>query len=147
MANVLCQIRGNKRVVLYSPKYVNELCFAPGASSSTLNVFEANKRLDDMHVTRYEADLNPGDILYIPAVWPHAAAPTDGTSTAVNVFFRSLQHGYAAGKDVYGNRDLQGYENGRRDVQKIAKAFRDVPFDVRGFYMKRLAQELLELAG
>jgi len=40
------------------------------------------------------------------------------------VFFRTLPpQKYAAGRDVYGNRDLAAYEDGRRDVEKIVKRF------------------------
>lgn len=72
--------------------------------------------------------------------------PEDGASVAVNVFFRNLETGYAAGKDVYGNRDLQAYENGRRDVERIAKAFKNVPDDIARFYLERLAMELQDRA-
>ena len=79
-------------------------------------------------------------------MWSHTAVPEEGTSVAVNVFFRNLENGYAAGKDVYGNRDLQAYENGRRDVEKITKAFRNIPDDLAKFYMERLAMELQDRA-
>jgi len=62
-------------------------------------------------------------------------------SIAVNVFFRNLQAGYAAGKDVYGNRDLQAYEKGRQDIARILKTFEGLPADVRGFYLPRLVDE------
>lgn len=79
-------------------------------------------------------------------MWSHTAMPEDGASVAVNVFFRNLDTGYAAGKDVYGNRDLQAYENGRRDVERIAKAFKTVPEDMARFYLERLAMEVQEKA-
>lgn len=65
-----------------------------------------------------------------------------GFSVAVNVFFRNLENGYAAGKDVYGNRDLAAYEKGRLDVAKIAKSFDKLPADMKEFYLLRLAEEL-----
>lgn len=71
----------------------------------------------------------------------------DSVSIAVNVFFRNLKAGYAAGKDVYGNRDLQAYEKGRLDVGKIAKSFEGLPTDMAKFYLERLADELMEKAG
>jgi len=75
-----------------------------------------------------ETVLNPGEILFIPACWPHATAPSgqnDGISVAVNVFFRSLGNtgGYSAGRDVYGNRDLEVYQNGRRDIGRIVNQY------------------------
>ena len=148
MANILCQIRGTKRLVLYPPSDVSRLHFPAGASSSVLS--RAQPTSDDSHPANthpYEAILHPGDVLFIPPCWPHTAAPVDGVSIAVNVFFRNLKSGYAAGKDVYGNRDLQAYEKGRLDVAKIAKSFKGLPPDMATFYLERLADELMEEAG
>lgn len=148
MANVLCQVRGRKRLLLFPPSDVAHLGFGPGASSSSINVFGKNSGSNPAlaHVHPHEAILEPGDILFIPSMWFHAAAPTEGMSIAVNVFFRNLQNGYAAGRDVYGNRDLAAYEKGRKDIAKIVKTFEDLPADVSGFYLERLATEMLEKA-
>jgi tRNA wybutosine-synthesizing protein 4 len=78
---------------------------------------------------------------YPTSRWLHSALPVSGVSIAVNVFFRNLQAGYAAGKDVYGNRDLQAYEKGRQDIGKIVKSFDSLPSDIRGFYLQRLVEE------
>lgn len=148
MANVLCQVRGRKRLLLFPPSDVTHLGFGPGASSSSINVFASNESANPAlaHVHPHEALLEPGDILFIPSMWFHAAAPTEGMSIAVNVFFRNLQNGYAAGRDVYGNRDLAAYEKGRKDIAKIVKTFEDLPADVSGFYLERLATEMMEKA-
>ena len=141
MANVLCQIRGRKRLILYPPSDVSLLRFAPGASSSSVNCF-------DTDMTKYpslalahahEFLLEPGDI---PPLWLHTASPVDDVSVAINVFFRSLEFGYAPGRDVYGNRDVQAYEKARKDIEKIAKSFDKFPPDMSRFYMERLADEL-----
>jgi tRNA wybutosine-synthesizing protein 4 len=146
-ANIYCQIQGEKRLILFPPTDVQYLDFPAGASSSRLNIFDADGHAHyPAHTQPINFDISPGDVLYIPPLWLHSAKPTSGTSIAVNVFFRSLQSGYAAGKDVYGNRDLQAYENGRRDVGKITKAFKGLPEDVRKFYLSRLAGEILEAA-
>lgn len=154
MANVYCQIRGQKRLVLFPPSDVNCLDFPAGASSSRLNIFDADGQAhypDGTHPIVF--DVKPGHVLFIPPLWPHTTKPIvaedgpDGAlSVAVNVFFKSLQAGYAAGKDVYGNRDLAAYENGRRDVARVAKAFQGLPDDARRFYLARLAKELADLA-
>jgi tRNA wybutosine-synthesizing protein 4 len=147
LANILCQIRGKKTLQLYPPSDVKHLSYPPGGSSSNIDVHDPTPR--DAWLLRHThpriATLEPGDILFIPPMWSHTAQPEDGTSVAVNVFFRNLEAArYAAGKDVYGNRDLQAYENGRRDVEKIKRAFKNVPGDLAGFYLERLAGELLE---
>lgn len=145
MANVLCQIKGKKRLMLLPPSDVAHLGLRPGASSSSIDVFQPSHPAL-AHTHPHEALLEPGDILFLPPLWLHSAAPTDGTSIAVNVFFRNLEKGYAAGKDVYGNRDLAAYEKGRKDVERIVKSFEGMPQDARQFYLERLGLELIEKA-
>lgn len=152
MANVLCQIRGSKKVVLFPPSDVSHLGIEAGASSSSLDVFSldastSHPTLSQTHPV--EATLNPGDILFIPPTWPHTTTPTstDGMSVSVNAFFRDLDtQKYAAGRDVYGNRDLAAYEQGRKDVAKIVKGFDELPPGVSAFYLQRLGMELLDRA-
>ncbi|KAF1927863.1 LCM-domain-containing protein [Didymella exigua CBS 183.55] len=140
--NILSQISGTKTLTLYPPSDVSHLAYPPGASSSSqpLSALTNNPKLHP-HV----AALVPGDVLFIPPMWSHTATPNEGVSIAVNVFWKGLaEEVYAAGRDVYGNRDLKGYENGRRDVEKIVRAFRGLPADVGEFYLQRLAAEILE---
>lgn len=142
MANVLCQLRGHKRLLLFPPSDVQHLHFSPGASSSSIDVFSMLNDIELAQTHPHEAILRPGDVLFLPALWLHTASPSEGVSVAVNVFFRSLENGYAPGKDVYGNRDLQAYEKGRQDVARVAKSFSNLPKDARKFYLLRLAEEL-----
>lgn len=148
MANIYTQITGSKRMILFPPRSVTKLGFSAGASSSSLDVFsvlEQNPaRLSGTEP--HEANLKAGDALFLPAAWLHTAAPATDMSVAVNVFFRDLQSGYAEGRDVYGNRDLSAYEKGRQDIKRLAKMFKDVPPDLREFYMSRIADELSEMA-
>jgi tRNA wybutosine-synthesizing protein 4 len=146
MANVLCQIKGSKRLLIFPPSDVNQLGFEPGASSSKINVFDnlQYSRLAQTHP--HEALLKPGDVLFLPPLWLHSAWPMSQMSIAVNVFFRNMQTGYSFGKDVYGNRDLQAYENGRRDISKVIKSFDRVPYDIRDFYLRRLLKEFEQKA-
>lgn len=149
MANVLCQIQGLKRIILYPPSDVSIFNLAPGASSSSINVFDDNAPkkfpcLKQAHPV--ESILKPGEVLYIPPFWLHTAAPVEKFSISINVFFRNLLSGYSAGRDVYGNRDLQAYENGRRDIDKICRGFDGLPHEIRMFYLERLAGELQQAA-
>ena len=90
--------------------------------------------------------LQPGEILYIPPLWLHTVFPLENASVSVNVFFRDLETGYAYGKDIYGNRDVQAYEKGRTDIQKIVNSFVKLPRDMASFYLERLADELKDKA-
>jgi tRNA wybutosine-synthesizing protein 4 len=148
MANFYCQIRGNRRLVIYPPSDITRLDFPPGSTTSRLGLFDTNgssSQFDGIPGTSpIEAALKPGDVLFIPPLWPHSGSPEGGVSIAVNVFFRNLPvKDYAAGRDVYGNRDLQPYEDGRRDLEKIVRRFdHDVPADIAQAYLNRLADEL-----
>ncbi|KAH8425383.1 cupin-like domain-containing protein [Aspergillus melleus] len=149
MANVLCQVRGEKRLILFPPQDVQHLSVPAGASSSTVNIFQNSNDgtiASIPHTSPHEAKLGCGDILFLPPLWLHTASPTGQVSVAVNVFFRNLSKGYAAGRDVYGNRDLQAYEKARVDLQKMERSFEGLPTDMARFYLLRLAQELKEIA-
>ncbi|KAI5795572.1 leucine carboxyl methyltransferase-like protein 2 [Geopyxis carbonaria] len=144
MANVLCHIRGRKLFRLYPPSDVTRLSFPHGASTSTIRDIFASP--SPPGTTPIDIEMKPGDVLFIPPLWLHAAKPLT-PCVAVNVFFRSLKQGsYAHGKDVYGNRDMAAYEKGRGQLAKIVKDFKDLPSQVRGFYLERLATELKEAA-
>ena len=153
MANIYAQVAGTKRLLLFPPADVEHLGFAPGASSSSTDVFSDGDPATLARTHPHEAVLGPGEILFLPPLWLHAATPTAAASIAVNVFFRDLDAhagggggAYAAGRDVYGNRDLAAYEKGRQDVARMAKAFEKLPGQAREFYLLRLAEELREKA-
>lgn len=112
-----------------------------GASSSSFNVFDDHQHPSLSHTHPHEAILEPGDILFLPSCWLHAASPLSSPSIAINVFFRDLKYGYGAGRDVYGNRDLQPYEKGRQDIARVIKGFEKLPNSVKDFYLRRLLAE------
>ncbi|KAI0843759.1 LCM-domain-containing protein [Hypoxylon sp. FL0890] len=144
MANVYCQIVGSKKFILFPPSDVTQLSFAPGSSSSSIDVFSELESPSLSETHPHEAVLKPGDILFLPPLWMHTATPLSNLGIAINVFFRNLENGYSAGRDVYGNRDLAAYEKGRQDIARVAAAFSKLPPDMRDFYIKRLAHELAQ---
>ncbi|KAK9457280.1 S-adenosyl-L-methionine-dependent methyltransferase [Dipodascopsis uninucleata] len=144
-ANVLVQVQGSKRVRLYPPTDVSYLSFPAGSSSSTImNIFD-DQSLDAVsaaNVHPYESVMHPGDILFIPSMWLHATLPLE-PSISINTFWKDLdQSAYSLGKDVYGNRDLKTYEDGRLAVKRIIKSFDNLPDDIRKFYISRLSDEM-----
>lgn len=147
MSNILIQVRGSKKVQLYPPSDVLHLQFLPGSSSSKIpNIFAENpENLKNTH--SHQVTLFPGDILYIPAFWLHAVQSLE-PSISVNVFWRHLDHQYYSTltNDVYGNKDLKAYENGRILIKKIIEGFRGLTGNERGFYLQRLAAELIEMS-
>ena len=194
MANVLFQIRGTRKLILFPPRDLKHLSFPSGSTSSTIDIFQPADQSPEEDSIRsipnthpHVAILRPGEVLYIPPLWAHTGTPlctprrttnpsstnastqasstapsstpssvfeskeaahspsttttlpnsaedqplTDGKDSAnsyinisINVFFRTLSpQKYQAGRDVYGNRDLAAYEDGRRNVDKIVRRF------------------------
>ncbi|KAF5116396.1 hypothetical protein DV454_001724 [Geotrichum candidum] len=144
-ANILCQVVGSKKVRLYPPSDVSKLSFPAGASTSLIdNIFEfPDSALGG--TKPLETTLAPGDIVFIPACWIHATLPLD-VSISLNFFWKDLKpEVYGNGKkDIYGNKDIEDYENGRKTVAKLAQSFKGVPEEVRKFYLLRLVDELKE---
>ncbi|KAK9246476.1 S-adenosyl-L-methionine-dependent methyltransferase [Lipomyces tetrasporus] len=141
-ANFLIQVRGTKRVRLYPPSDVSELSFPAGASSSRIpNIFDnSGNSIGNVHPL--ETVMCPGDIIFIPAMWLHATLPLE-PSISINVFWKDLEPSlYSQGRDIYGNRDLKAYEEGRALIRRISKSFETVPAEIRQFYLARLSDEL-----
>lgn len=144
-ANILCQVVGRKRVRLYPPSDVHNLSFPAGASTSLIeNIFEFPESSLPGRCRPIEVVLEPGDIVFIPATWLHATLPLEA-SISLNFFWKDLSPEiYGPGRDIYGNKDIAAYENGRRAVQKIKQSFEGVPDEIKRFYLLRLAAELKE---
>ncbi|KAJ5719485.1 LCM-domain-containing protein [Penicillium malachiteum] len=152
MANVLCQIRGQRRLILLPPDNVQSLRIAPGTCASTLEIFHPvglDAATAIPGTSPHEAILQPGEILFIPPLWLHTAcSATSEVSVAMDVLFRNLPKGYAPGLglDFYGHQDLHAYETSREGLQSITRSFEGVPPDMARFYLRRLAQELQDIA-
>ncbi|KAK4943096.1 tRNA methyltransferase ppm2 [Elasticomyces elasticus] len=161
MANVLFQIRGTRKLILFPPEDIKHLSFPPGSTTSTIDILESAEnpdteedRLKPIPNTHpHIAILRPGEALFIPPLWSHTGTPlptaqsqtpsqsspqstetpqpqpqSDPASSRINIslniFFRSFSaSAYQAGRDVYGNRDLAAYEDGRRDLDRIVRRF------------------------
>lgn len=143
LANILCQVKGEKKILLFHPSEFRYFDLKPGKSSSSINVFESMYLQQHKNFPKpYQALLKSGDVIYIPPFWLHTLSSENCVSVAVNVFFKNLSMGYANGKDVYGNRDLHAYEKGRQDIAKILTSFESTPPMARDFYLQRLIEEL-----
>ena len=56
-----------------------------------------------LQAERYEVILEPGDLIFIPALWFHSTVALD-CSVSVNVFWKNLDKSMYDPKDVYGNK-------------------------------------------
>ena len=150
MDNALAQCTGRKRVVLWPPECDADL-YVEGSSSRVANIDDWNDdafpRYRRTVAHRREAILEPGDTLYIPALWFHNVTSI-GFSVAVNVFWKShAAAGLHDAKDLYGNRDPPAASKALDHAAAAAAQLAALPEPFRSFYARRAARELLEAAG
>jgi tRNA wybutosine-synthesizing protein 5 len=155
MDNALAQIVGRKRVVFWPPEADAEL-YVDGSSSRINNIdawndecFPSFRRGVGL---RREAWLNPGEVVFIPALWFHNVTSV-GFSVALNVFWRS-HHGFnqpharshsdVYGRDLYGNRDPPTATFALEQVSAAVTALQRLPDPFKSFYARRASRLLLE---
>lgn len=106
MDNILIQLTGRKRVLLFHPEDAGCL-YMEGSSSRVIDVDGADPaafpEFARARERALEVQLGPGDVLFIPALWPHHVRAED-FSVSVNVFWRHFSAEMSPKKDLYGNR-------------------------------------------
>ena len=136
MDNLLVQVTGRKRVVLFSPREASNL-YLSGDKSRVLDIdrpdLVAYPRFAE--ATRHECFLEAGDVLFIPALWFHNVVSLD-FSVAVNVFWRHLDAKLYDSKDTYGNKDPIPAQRAQQIVDRALKTLEELPDDYRDFYAR-----------
>lgn len=85
--------------------------------------------------------LNPGDVLYIPALWFHNVKSMD-FAVSVNAFFHHLPQELYDKKDLYGNRDPVPIQQAQHHSQQIIELLNQLPDDFRKFYGLQIIRNL-----
>ena len=162
MDNMLIHVTGRKRVKLWSPSLYSRL-HVRGSSCEPIPAplptdlqsnwscyasFQGTK-------PSLEVILEPGDILFIPALWFHhvETLSDDGPAMSLNIFYRPLLNQVTSSndsqwwnkKDLYGNRDPKPVE----EFEKVCDQFMqlmDTHFskDFKTFYGQKFMSKWLE---
>lgn len=140
MDNLLIQVKGKKRVILFPPTDVENL-YLQGDKSTITNIDEPDLKTYPLfaNAQRYEAILESGDILFIPALWFHNVIAQD-FGIAVNVFWKNLTHELYDKKDPYGNKDLIPASRAMDSVKHALKVISELPSDYKDFYGRRMVE-------
>lgn len=138
MDNLLIQVNGRKRVVLFSPRDATKL-YLNGDKSEVLDIDnpDLSRYPKFAEATPYECFMEPGDVLFIPAMWFHNVMSLQ-FGVAVNVFWRHLDPCYYDNKDTYGNKDLVPATRAMQIMNRAIKALEELPEEYRDFYARRL---------
>ena len=140
------QVRGRKRVVLFSPQEVNKL-YLSGDKSRVLDIDKPDLSTFPRfaQVNRHVCVLEVGDVLFIPALWFHNVISLE-FSAAINLFWKHLDTKFYDPRDTYGNRDPLPAQRAQQIVDRAVKALEELPEDYRDFYARCLASRIEEKA-
>ncbi|PSN35001.1 tRNA wybutosine-synthesizing protein 5 [Blattella germanica] len=147
MDNLLIQVHGKKRMALFSPSEALNM-YLEGDKSRVIDI--DNPNIHDypkfVEAQRYECIMEPGDILFIPALWFHNALALD-FGIAVNVFWKNLKHELYDRKDPYGNKDPIPANKALQMVENASKLLDTLPVEYKDFYIKRMITILEKKSG
>ena len=144
MDNLLVQVTGRKKVVLFSPREAGNL-YLSGDKSRVLDIDSPNLSTFPRfsRVTCHECHLEPGDVLFIPALWFHNVVSLD-FGVAVNVFWKNLDENLYDSRDTYGNKDPLPAQRAQQILDRALKALEELPDNYRDFYARRLVSRIEE---
>ena len=99
--NLVCMVGGRKRFVLFPPDQVKNLYMGPlettvsGVPTSMVDFerpdFAAHPRFRDALKTAAVADLEPGDVLYIPYMWWHHVVSDGAFNVQINYWWNPAE--------------------------------------------------------
>ena len=142
MDNVYCQILGSKRAVLWPPSELDKM-YMTGDKSRVVDIDQPDPHQFPLFssASRYVAELQPADILFIPALWFHNMLAHD-FGVAVNVFWRELDAKFYDPKDAYGNKDHVPAAKAFQSADNIIKNLQQLPAEYSEFYCRRIIDRL-----
>lgn len=152
--NVLFQIVGKKRVVLFQPKDTEHL-HVDGDKSPVNNFDNWDESIEKYpslrHTSPFVCHLDTGDGLFIPSLWWHNVKTSDicdnshGHSIGFNVFWRDpslLEREFYATGDVYGNKNLTPFDAALSNLDKAINHIERLPGKYKPFYKTMLLMKL-----
>jgi len=144
MDNIYCQVVGHKQAILWPPSEADKL-YLVGDKSRVVDIDSPDLKQFPLFplAKQYMAELQPGDILFIPALWFHNMLARD-FGVAVNVFWKELEGKLYDPKDPYGNKDHLPAAKAMRMLDNVMKQLQDLPEEYRDFYARRLVLRVQE---
>ncbi|CAF0771491.1 unnamed protein product [Didymodactylos carnosus] len=138
MDNILIQVRGSKRLIMFPPGDISYL-YIDGDKSLVANLDSIDDEMFPLikKATFYTGTLQTGDCLFIPALWFHNIKSLE-TAVSVNVFWRHLPIEMYESKDIYGNKDLVPFSKQFGQLTKCVNEINKLQEPYADFYLKRM---------
>ncbi len=138
MDNLLIQVKGSKKIVLFPPSDAPFL-YLDGDKSQVTDISTPDyiKYPLFSKVHRYELILNPGEVLFLPALWFHHVTALE-FGVAVNVFWKHHEDQFYDSRDPYGNKAPPVVQKVNQSIDKAVKLLHELPADLRSFYAERI---------
>lgn len=144
MDNMLIQVNGIKKIVFFPPSNVDYL-YMKGDKSEIIDIEtpDLNQYPLFANAQKYETDLLPDDVVFIPALWLHNVIAKT-FSIGINVFWKHLDDSFYDKQDLYGNKDLVSATKAFDLTKRSIKEINNLPKGYKEFYVKRMIQLLQE---
>lgn len=142
MDNMLLQIAGDKKIVLYPPSDALNL-YLKGDKSEVMDIENPDlKKFPKFAlVNSYECVMKPGDLLFIPALWFHNVTSLD-FGVAINVFWKNLPSDMYDKRDIYGNKDLVAAARGMDVLNRALGMLKPLPSEYKDFYSRMMIKRI-----
>ena len=146
--NILVQIKGRKRVILFSPEDCLYL-YLESDKSKIIDFDEPSDQLLDKYpllakAVRYECVLEESQSLFIPSLWFHNTKALE-FSVGMNFFWKDRQisdQNLYNKTDIYGNKDLNPAIDAFSSLDKTVKHIEKLPKKFRDFYFRIIIDRL-----
>eukprot|EP00088_Acartia_fossae_P071060 TRINITY_DN9675_c0_g1_i3.p1 TRINITY_DN9675_c0_g1~~TRINITY_DN9675_c0_g1_i3.p1 ORF type:complete len:311 (-),score=38.65 TRINITY_DN9675_c0_g1_i3:8-940(-) len=142
MDNVYCQVVGHKTATLWPPWQASNL-YLEGDKSIVSDIDNPGDQFPLFPSERetLRVELEPSDVLFIPALWFHNMKAKD-FGVAVNVFWKELENKFYDPKDYYGNKDLAPGGKSLAMLDNVVKQLKLLPPVYADFYARRVVQKI-----
>lgn len=155
--NILCQVIGTKRIILFSPEDT-EYLYIKGDKSLVNNLDSWYECLENFPLLKntkpYRCVLKPGESLFIPALWWHniktvelqdESVMNESYSIGFNIFWKDenlFTENLYADCDVYGNKNLKPVDYAFVNLDKAINQIEKLPGKYKNFYKHLLLERI-----
>ena len=140
--NLLCGIRGRKRLILFHPEEIRHL-YPEGTASAVLDVETPDLARFPRFAkaVKWEGILEEGDVLFISAMWWHNVR-TLTPCYGLNVFFRHLPEASYQSNDLYGNKDPLLAVAAEKALKQAVASLSNLPDEYKRFFARKAIMEM-----